>query len=106
MRNHIDEVTTFGSVSLDTVQKGAGKVDCKNVPSLSLFPVAISPLNASLHLNPLRAASISYPCNLGLVMGLALVSRMWYQQYRTSSNQRPPGTLHISASCLGNLLPS
>lgn len=106
MRHHIDEVTTLGSVSLDTAQKGVGKVDCKNVPSLPVFPVAISPLSAFLHLNPSRAASISYPCNLGLVMGLALVSRTWYQQYRTSSNQRPPGTLHISASCLGTLLPS
>ena len=32
-------------------RSGVGKVDCKNVPSLSLFPVAISPLNAFLHLS-------------------------------------------------------
>lgn len=65
----MNEVTTFGSVSLDTVQKGRGKVDCKNVPSLSLFPVAISPLNASLHLSPSRAASISLPLQSGLGHG-------------------------------------
>ena len=41
-------------------RRGVGKVDCKNVPSLPLFPVAISPLSAFLHLNPSRAASISY----------------------------------------------
>ena len=101
MGNHIGEVILFEGVSLDTVEKGVGKVDCKNVPSLSLLPVAIPPCNAPLQLTPLREASISYPWNLGLTMGLDLARRMWCKR----SNLRPPGKLHIFASSLGTLPP-